>query len=281
MDELRRRTAIVTGASRGIGVYIARALAAEGVDLALSARSLEPIQALAAELAASGVKCVAIASDVGKPEDRERLLSRAAEELGAIDFLVNNAALETNLDFVGFTAAELEELVQVDLIAPMLLTRALLPSMLERKSGHIVNIASLAGKSATPYNVPYSAAKGGLILFTHSLRAELRDTGVSCSVVVPGFISETGMYASKEREHGVNTPAIVGTSPPEAVAQAVVRALKKDALEVIVSPGPMRWIQAFNQLAPESFAWWTARLGAMEPFKKVAASARPESKEPR
>ena len=281
MENLRGRNAILTGASRGIGVYIARALAAEGVNLALSARSLEPVRALANELAASGIKCVAMRADVGNPTDREELLARSTAELGAIDILVNNAALETNLDYVGFSPAEIEQMVQVDLIAPMLLTRALLPSMLERKTGHVINIASLAGKSATPYNVPYSAAKGGLILFTHSLRAELRGSGVSCSVVVPGYISETGMYASKEREHGVLPPAVVGTSPPEAVARAVIKALKKDVLETIVSPRPMRLIQAFNQLYPESFAWWVGRLGAMEPFKKVAASQRPALKEPR
>ena len=144
----------------------------------------------------------------------------------------------------------------------MLLSRAVLPSMLERKTGHIVNIASLAGKSATPFDTPYSAAKGGMILFSHSLRAELRGTGVSCSVIVPGFIADTGMFA------GATVPAIVGTSRPEAVARAVVRALKKDVLEIIVAPGPLRLLEAFNQLYPETFIWAVSLVGAMDPFKK-------------
>jgi short-subunit dehydrogenase len=276
MDNLRGRTAIVTGASRGIGVYIARALAAEGMQLVLSARTPEPIEALAAELRAGGARVIAIRSDVANAEERSLLLQRTAAELGPIDVLVNNAALEANESFVAFTRPRIEQMLQVDLVAPMLLTHELLPSLLARKTGHIVNIASLAGKSATPYNVPYSAAKGGLVLFSHSLRAELRGTGVGCSVIVPGFISQTGMYAEKERDHGVSITPLVGTSKPEAVGRAVVRAIKKDILEQIVAPGPMRLGQAFNQLFPAAFAWLVTRAGAMEPFRKVAESTRPE-----
>ncbi|HKU36824.1 MAG TPA: SDR family NAD(P)-dependent oxidoreductase [Polyangiales bacterium] len=276
MDSLRGKTAILTGASRGIGVHIARALAAEGMQLALSARSLEPIEALAAELRAAGARCIAVRADVAKAEDRSTLLSRTAAELGPVDVLVNNAALEANVSFAEFSRQDIEQMLHVDLVSPMLLTHELLPSLLARKSGHIVNIASLAGKSATPYNVPYSAAKGGLILFSHSLRTELRGSGVSCSVIVPGFISETGMYAEKEREHGVSVTPLVGTSRPEAVGRAVVRAIEKDILEIIVAPGPMRLTQAFNQIFPEAFAWIVTRAGAMEPFRRVAQAVRPE-----
>ena len=264
----------MTGASRGIGVLIARALAAEGVNLALSARTLPAIETLAGELSATGVRCVAIRSDVALAGDRTELLQRAAAELGPIDILVNNAALEANDAFANFSPADIEQMLQVDLIAPVLLTRELLPGMLERKTGHVINIASLAGKGATPFNVPYSTAKGGMILFTHSLRAELRGTGVSCSVIVPGFISETGMFADKTRDHGVSAPVLVGTSKPEAVARAVVRALKSDVLEMIVAPGPVRSLFAFNQMFPTAYAWFVTRIGAMEPFKKIAAGNR-------
>jgi short-subunit dehydrogenase len=275
MDNLRGRNAIVTGASRGIGVHIARALAAEGVNVVLSARSAAPIEALATELALTGVRAIAVAGDVAVAADRAALLRQATALLGPIDILINNAALESNSAYADFPAAEIEQMLQVDLIAPMLLTHQLLPALLERKSGHIVNIASLAGKSSTPYNVPYSAAKGGLILFTHSLRCELRGSGVSASVVVPGFISETGMFADKTREHGVAASALAGSSSPEAVARAVVRCIKKDVLEAIVAPGPMRLSQAFNQLFPSAFAAFITWSGVMEPFRKVAAANRP------
>jgi short-subunit dehydrogenase len=275
MYELAGRNAIVTGASRGIGVYIARALAARGVHVALSARTPEPIEALAAELREAGVRAIAVAGDVALAADRASLLKRAETVLGPIDILINNAAVESNQAFVSFRPADIEQMVQVDLLAPMLLTRALLPSMVARGRGHVVNLASLAGKSATPYNVPYSAAKCGLILFTHSLRAELRGTGVSASVIVPGFVAEVGMIAEKVRDHGVTVPPIAGASAPDAVARAVIRAIERDVLEIIVAQGPMRLSQAFNQLFPEAFAWFVQRIGALEPFKKVAESKRP------
>ena len=116
MDNLRGRVAIVTGASRGIGVYIARALAAEGMQLVLSARTPEPIEALAAELSTNGTRVIAIRADVAKAEDRSMLLQRTAAELGPIDVLVNNAALEANESFVAFSPALIEQMVQVDLI---------------------------------------------------------------------------------------------------------------------------------------------------------------------
>ena len=277
MGALTGKNAIVTGASRGIGVYIARALAKQGVNLVLSARTMAPIEALAAELSRQGIRALAVRSDVGVAADREQLLAQATAAFGAIDILINNAGLESNAYYQAFSHDEIEQMIHVDLIAPMLLTRSLLPGMLARKSGHIVNVASLAGKSATPYNVPYSAAKGGLILFSHSLRAELAGTGVCVSSIVPGFIAETGMYAEKERELKVGVSPLVGTSRPEAVAAAVVRALTRGDLEIIVAPGPMRLSQAFNQVFPSAFTWFVTRIGAMEPFKKIAANSARDS----
>lgn len=274
MKELKNRNVLLTGASRGIGVYIARALASAGMNLVLVARSAEPIETLARELAATGVKTLALPADVGIEAALTDLVQRAQSEFGTIDVLVNNAALETNAAFVDFKPADLEQMVHVDLVAPMLLVQKVLPGMLERKSGHIVNIASLAGKSATPYNVPYSAAKGGLIAFTHSLRAELRGSGVSASVVCPGFVSEAGMFATKKRLHGLQEPKSLGSSAPEEVAGAVLRAITDDTLEILVNPGPMRLMQAFNQLFPEVGGWVVNRLGVGEMFRKVAAGER-------
>ena len=270
MSRLAGKNAIVTGASRGVGVYIARALAEQGVNLVLSARSLEPLAQLASELSRGGVRVVPVQGDIALAADRERLLQQAQAELGSIDILVNNAALEINAAFSALAPEEIAATVELDLLAPMLLTRGLLPGMLDRRHGHVVNIASLAGKSATPYNVAYSAAKAGLVLFTHSLYSELAGTGVRASVIVPGFITQTGMYAAKERDHGADVTPLVGTSKPEHVAAAVMRALRTGRLEIIVAPGPMRLAQAFNQLFPVVFAWFVKLIGAMEPFRRVA-----------
>ena len=273
MKELKGLNAVVTGASRGIGVYIARALAEAGVNLVLAARSTEPLEQLARELSGH-VSVRALALDIAETSALGAFVKRAEAELGPIDVLVNNAGIESNGAFAEFAAVDIERMIHVDLLAPMLLSHQFLPGMLARRRGHIVNIASLAGKSATPYNVPYSSAKAGLIAFTHGLRAELHESGVSASVVVPGFISETGMFATKKKNHDVREPALLGTSRPEAVASAVLRVLREDALEIIVSPGPMRLMQAVNQLFPEVGGWVVQRMGIGELFRKVAESER-------
>jgi short-subunit dehydrogenase len=274
VKELKGLNAVLTGASRGIGVYIARALAEAGVNLVLSARTTAPLEELAWELSGKGITVRAIPIDVGDNGSLEAFAARCEAELGPIDVLINNAGIEQNGAFVEFSPADIERMVHVDLVAPMLLTQKFLPKMLARRRGHVVNIASLAGKSATPYNVPYASAKGGLISFTHGLRAELHETGVSASVVVPGFISEAGMFATKKQKHDVREPALAGTSTPDAVARAVLRALRENTLEIIVNPGPMRLMQAVNQLFPEVGGWVVQRMGVGEIFKKVAEGER-------
>jgi len=274
LKDLKNTRAVLTGASRGIGVYIARALAAEGVNLVLAARSAAPIAELAQELSRNGTQAIALPVDVGDTAALDGFVQRCEAELGPIDILVNNAGIESNGAFVDFSTTDIERMIQVDLVAPVLLTRKFLPQMIARGHGHVVNIASLAGKSATPYNVPYSSAKGGLVAFTHSLRAEIRATGVSASVVCPGFVSEAGMFASKKKNHGLQEPAMLGTSSPEQVASAVVRALREDVLEILVNPGPMRLMQAVNQLFPEVGGWLVNRMGVGEMFRKVAEGER-------
>jgi short-subunit dehydrogenase len=274
MRELTGCNVIVTGASRGIGERIARAFARSSANLALVARDARALESLASELSGSGIKCVALAADLADFSTHQQLLDRAEAELGPIDILVNNAALDGHSVFAEFPGARIEELLRVNLTAPMLLTRALLPRLIARKHGHIVNIASLAGKSATPFDTTYSASKGGLILFSHSLRGELRSQGVGVSVICPGFISDVGMYADVSRKHGVRAAKVAGESSPEAVAQAVLRAIREDRAEILVNPGPMRLLQAFNQLAPELFSALSGRLGVFGLFHHVALAQR-------
>jgi short-subunit dehydrogenase len=274
MKDLKAANVIVTGASRGLGVRIAKHFAEAGANLALVARNAEALNALASELSRHGTKNVALAADLGDATGHESLIARAEAALGPIDVLVNNAAVESNSAFVDFAPERIEEMVRLDLLSPMLLTRALLPRLVARKRGHIVNISSLAGKSATPYNTTYSAAKAGLVLFSQSLRGELRDSGVGVSVICPGFISDVGMFADKAEQHQVRAPSAAGESSPDKVAAAVLRAIRDDRAEILVTPGPMRLLQAFNQLAPELFSSLTARLGVTEVFRRVALAER-------
>lgn len=272
MKDLRGKNALVTGASRGIGAHVARALAREGMRVALVARDGAALDKIAGELAGAGARAVALPTDLGDVAEHERLYERATRELGEIDVLINNAAIDAPGAFTQEPPELTTKMIHLDLVVPMLLTRRFLPAMLARRSGHVVNVASLAGKSAAPFSVSYSAAKGGLISFSHSLRAELRGTGVTASVVTPGFITGEGMFAAREREHGLRVPAAVGTSTPGQVAHAIVRALRDDRAEILVSPGPVRLLQAFNQLAPDTFIWLVHRLGIADVFRGMALS---------
>ena len=199
MPDLAGRTALVTGASRGLGPLIARALAERGANLVLAARSGDELEAVARSLRSTGGTAVGVSADVTSESGREALLETATAELGGIDVLVNNAGRERAYEFHRLTRDEIVAIVEVNLIAPMLLTHAVLPQMLERRFGHVVNISSLAAKGCPPYTEPYTATKAGLIAFTKSLRAAYRGTGVSASVVVPGFVADVGMFAAPRR----------------------------------------------------------------------------------
>jgi 3-oxoacyl-[acyl-carrier protein] reductase len=190
MKELKGRTAIVTGASRGLGAHIARALAAEGVNVALVARSSDAITRLAEELAQTGVQAVPVVADLSDLGRLGSVIERAEAQLGATDILVNNAGIDGIRVFSEESAAQTEDMVRINLLSPMLLTHTLLPKLIARKTGHIVNIASLAGKSSAPYTVSYSSSKAGLVSFSHCLRNELQGTGVSVSVICPGFVTD-------------------------------------------------------------------------------------------
>ena len=172
------RTAIVTGASHGIGQYIARALAARHMNLLLVARSEAELARLARELQTGGSKAAVAAVDLGDPGAARQIAEAAAAELGTVDVLVNNAATEPQTRFHVLTPAEIGTVLQVDLISPLLLARLLLPGMLERRYGRIINISSLAGHTSFPYTEAYAAAKDGLTAFSRVLHSDYRDTGV-------------------------------------------------------------------------------------------------------
>lgn len=275
MEKLVGRNAILTGASRGIGVHVARALAREGVNLALAARSADALEEVRTEVTGLGVKAVAIPTDVSDRAQLEALVERATSELGPPDILVSNAGIEAPHPYQEYPLDEIEMLMQVNLVAPMLLSRLVLPGMLERGCGHIVVMASLAGKGAFPYEVPYSVSKAGLIKLVHVLRSELIDTPVSASAVCPGFVSEEGMYERFLRESGVTAPKTLGTSSPQQVAEAVVKAIRKEPTELLVNPSPMRPLLVLNEVFPDVGARVLKLLGVNE-FSRKATEARGE-----
>src|SRR5882724_3291802 len=209
MATLTGKCVILTGASQGLGVLMARALAAEGADLMLAARSEDKLKAVALSLP-SGTRVFIQPTDVTLAADRTALLARARKEFDRIDVLINNAGLEDLGIFAEQDPAVLERILATNLLAPMQLTREVLPEMLARGLGHVVNISSLAGRTGMPYGAAYSGSKGGLAEWSISLAAELRGSGVAISVICPGFVEETGMFSRK----GTPAPKSIGASRP-------------------------------------------------------------------
>ena len=273
MQDLRGTTAIVTGASRGIGVYIAKALAEEGVNLSLAARSERELEQVRAEIEAMGVQAVATVCDVVDAGDRARLIERTEADLGPVDILVNNAGIERVRRFTEASDTDFTDTLAINLEAPILLTRAVVPGMLERGRGHVVNIASGAGKVGVPYGTSYCASKHGLVGFTHALRAEYERSPVGFSVVCPGFVTDAGMYDRWEAQ-GIRAPRIAGSSKPEKVAAVTVSCIKKDRAEVIVNTPPVRPLVVLANMIPGIVPMMLRRLGYAGVFERVIEAER-------
>lgn len=253
MRKLGNRVAIITGASRGLGPYMARALSAEGMRLVLAARSLPELETVAVDIRDAGGKAIAVQADVLSADERRRLVETAKAEYGRIDVLVNNAGIELTAHFEDQPEEEIASVIDVNLTSAMLLARLVTPIMLEKKSGHVVNVASLAGKVPVPFSIPYAASKAGMIGFTESYRSEFRKRGLSASVICPTFVSDAGMYQEMRDRTGVKANFLTGVVSPEKVAKDVVKAIKRDRPEMIVYRGPGRVVAGLSELAPGLF----------------------------
>jgi short-subunit dehydrogenase len=271
MKILQGRTALVTGASGGLGTHLARRLAREGMNVAVSGRREDALQAVAAELGELGVKSAAVAADLSDLSATDALIDSVEAALGPIDVLVNNAGVESVGAFTTYTREELTSMVDVNLTAPLLLTHRLTPGMLERERGHVVFIASMAGKVGPAFSEPYAATKAGLVGLTQSLRAEYLDAQVGFSVVCPGFIAGDGMYA-RMVEEGHHSNRMMGETTTEKVAEAVVRAIREDRAELLESGTPIRPMLALGALAPGLVERVAPRFGITELFRRVAVS---------
>jgi short-subunit dehydrogenase len=237
--ELAGRTALLTGATGGLGRAIAKALAAHGASLALSARKAEALEALAAELPGDGHRV--LPADLAELGAAEAL----AAEAGDVDILVANAGLPGAGRIEDFSPEEVQRCLRVNLEVPMLMGRAFLPMMRERGSGHMVFVSSLAGKAPAPRSSLYNATKFGLRGFALGMRADAGG-GVGVSLVSPGFIREAGMFA----DAGVKPPPGLGTSTPEGVGRAVVKAIESDRVEVVVAPLQTRFLSHLGLTSP-------------------------------
>jgi short-subunit dehydrogenase len=266
-------TVLITGASGGLGAHIVRAFARRGVRLALAAFPGFELEELRAEVEKQGCECAAYKSDLRNHDERRQLVDDVLKRFGRVDILVNNAGIEFTSFYHELSEGNILDVLNVNLEAPMMLTRLLLPQMLERRRGHVVNISSLAGKSGPAFQEPYAASKAGLVAFTTSLRATYRDSGVSASVIVPGFV-EAGIYANLKAHTGCSAPALIGTSTPEAVAHAVIRAIERNSPEIIVNPIPMRPLLAFATMFPSAGEWLANIVGSNKFFHRIVEAQK-------
>ncbi len=271
MKDLSGRTALVTGASGGLGTHIAKRLAREGMNVAVSGRREDALARVVGELETLGIKAGAVPADLCDLGTIDSLVDGVEAALGPIDVLVNNAGVESVGAFTSYTREELSSMVNVNLTAPLLLTHRLAPGMLERGRGHVVFISSMAGKIGPAFSEPYAATKAGLVGLTQSLRAEYLDEPVGFSVVCPGFVAGDGMYERMVQE-GYRSNRMMGETTTEKIAEAVVRAIREDKAEVIESGAPVRPMLAFAQVAPGLVERIAPKFGITELFRKVAVA---------
>jgi short-subunit dehydrogenase len=260
--QIRGSTVLLTGATGGIGVAIARALQARGAQLFLTARRTDALEALAAELDGSRVLSI----DLGNPKEVDRL----AREAGDADILVANAGIPAAGRLQSFAPAEVDRTLAVNLRAPIVLARSLLPAMLERGRGHLLFMSSIAGKTTVPGNPLYHATKYGLRGFAGALRADLHASGVGVSCVFPGFIRDAGIFA----ESGMTLPPGVGTRSPEDVARATIDAIERNRGEVDVASLAQRGSVVLAGLAPDIAASVVRKLGGAEIANVAEAGLR-------
>ncbi|MGE3313754.1 MAG: SDR family NAD(P)-dependent oxidoreductase [Planctomycetaceae bacterium] len=273
MKDLAGRTAIITGASAGIGKCVAEALAAEKMNVVLVARSADKIRSVARTLSATGVRVLENPADVVEIPAMQRMVERTIEEFGSIDVLVNNAGIDAFREYHSLDISEITSVIDVNLTASLILTRMVLPHMLRAQEGHIVNMSSTAGKHGPAFGAAYGASKAGLIAFTESLRGEYHGSGISASVVCPGFTHSGGIYDRILEETGRETPAVMGSATGKAVANAVVRAILADKPEVIVNRPPLRPMFVLAEMFP-AVAEWCIRKTTSRFFKRVAQAKR-------
>lgn len=252
---------VLTGASRGIGVAIAEALAARGAHLILTARDPAGLAATAEKVVARGGTAEVVAGDLLEPEDLDRLVAVVLAG-GPPTGLVNNAGVEVPIAVIEQTPEQIERQLRVNLHGPIQLTRALLPSMVEAGRGAVCMVSSMSGKSPTPYNAIYTATKFGINGFTASLRVELEGTGVHAGVVCPSFVADAGMW----HDTGATAPALVQEVPLHKVVDGVLAVLDGRS-EVLVTTPLARPLLALTQLFPSIDRKVLGALGVLDTLK--------------
>jgi dehydrogenase/reductase SDR family protein 7B len=245
MTKIRKSVVWITGASSGIGAAAAIACAREGASVILSARSREGLEAVARETGVPREQLMILPLDLAQPENFPAAVASVLEAFGQIDVLINNAgisqrslAMDTSLDVD-------RRLMEINYFGTLALTKAVLPSMLERKEGHIVVVSSLVGKFGTPLRSGYAASKHALHGYFDSLRAELYAQGIKVSMVCPGFVRTQISIAALTgggKPQGTMDEATDKGMAPERFAEKLLRAIERDKAEVYIGGAEIRGV---------------------------------------
>ena len=220
---LTGKTAIVTGASRGIGAAIARKLCEAGANVALCSRSAEAVAAIADTLNSEGYTAISTAADISKKVDVEALIKTVLDRFSQIDILVNNAGITRDTLLMRMQDEDWDAVLQTNLTGTMYCTRAVMRPMLRQRSGRIINISSVIGIMGNPGQASYAAAKAGIIGFTKTIAREVGVRGITVNAIAPGFIT-TDMTAQMPQQNQEQLRALIPLrrfGSPEDVADAV------------------------------------------------------------
>lgn len=231
------KVVIITGASSGIGAAVARRLALDGMRLTLAARRLDRLEQVAAEVEALGGEALIVQTDVRNHDELEQLVQATLNKWGCIDVLLNNAGVGHDRLLLRSRSERIRDEVHINLIAVIECAQLVLPVMLRQKSGHIINVASIAGLVATPGSTIYSASKFGVNGFSDALRRELRGSGISVSAFCPGFTpSEISARLKAIAEGQPEAPRPPGLMPVAYVADQIAHLIRHPRRRVIIPP---------------------------------------------
>lgn len=252
---LEGRVAIVTGASSGIGEALSILLAQHGCRVVICARRTDRLQNVANRIAGDGGTCLAVHADVTRPDHAGRLVQQAIDEFGRIDILVNNAGRGHFGSVEDTEDAIIQSIFAVNVYSLWYVSRPVLRQMKKQGKGHIINVSSMAGKVGYPYNSAYVAAKHACVGFTHALRQELVETGITASVVCPAgvltdwaastegasmlsFFKDSGPAIKRiAAARGLELPRIEGVKSAEEIARLILECIYHPVAEVYTHAG--------------------------------------------